>query len=100
MLNLIVLLFSVLLGLLFFFQARWLIRLLLGRHEKQERRAALSFGIFGALLIPLAYGTGLIEGAVSGSLGKILSTGLVVAAVCLFLGGPFFMLGMKESRRQ
>jgi hypothetical protein len=96
--DLFVLLFSIPLGLLFFFQARWLIRLLLGRYEKAERRVARSIGIFGALLIPLDYGTRLIEEAVHGNVGKMLATGLVVVAVFLLLGWPSFVLGLKQSR--
>jgi hypothetical protein len=68
--DLIVLSFSIPLGVLFFFQTRWLIRLLVGRYEKAERRVARYFGLFGASLIPLVYGTRLIEDAVPGGVGK------------------------------
>jgi hypothetical protein len=97
MTDLVVLLFSIPLGVLFFFEGRWLIRLLLGRYEKAERGVARCFGIYGALLIPLVYGIKFIEGAVHGSLGKILAIGLF-AADCLLLAWPSFVLGLKVSR--
>jgi hypothetical protein len=97
--DLIVLLFSIPLGLLFFFQTRWLIRLLLGRYEKEERRVARLFGVYGTLLIPLVYGIGFIEDAFPGRLGKTLAVGLF-AADCLLIAWPSFALGMKESRRR
>jgi hypothetical protein len=97
MVDLIVLLFSVPVGALFFFQARWLIRLLLGCYEKAERRVARCFGIYGALLIPLVYGIRFIEDAVPGTFGRILAMGLF-AADSLLLAGPCFVLGLKVSR--
>jgi len=98
MLDQIVLLFSVPVGFLFFFQARWLVRLLLRRYEREERMLAVFFGIYGALLIPLAYGVKFIEGAFPGRLGKVLAAGLF-AADCLLIAWPSFVLGIKESRR-
>ena len=94
----IALLFCVPLGLLLFFEMRWLIRHLLGRYEKAERTVARSFGMFGALLIPLVYGNGLIEHAVPRTLGRVLANGLVATAVFLLLGWPCSVLGLKLGR--
>jgi hypothetical protein len=86
-------------GLLFYFEARWLIRYLLGRYKEKERRAALFFGIFGALLIPLIYCFGHIEDESPGSAGKAIAAGFFVA-VSWVLAYPFFKTCLKESKRQ
>jgi hypothetical protein len=86
-------------GLLFYFEARWLIRYLLGRYEEKERRAARFFGVFGALLIPLIYCFGHIEDAFPGPAGRAIATGFF-AAVSWGLSYPFFKTCLKESRRQ
>ncbi len=72
----IALLFCIPIGLLFYFEARWLSRRLAGRYELRERRAARFWGFFGALLIPFIYCFGLLEDAFPGRLGKALSVGI------------------------
>jgi peptidoglycan/LPS O-acetylase OafA/YrhL len=69
-------------GILFFFEARWLIRYAVGRYEQRERRAARIFGIFGASLIPLMYCFGRIEGAFPGRLGKAIAMGFFMVVIC------------------
>jgi hypothetical protein len=81
------LLFCIPIGLLFYFEARWLIRYFSGRFEQKERRAARLFGIFGVLLIPLIYCSGLIEHEFPGRFGKPIAIGLC-AVVFLGLFGP------------
>jgi len=85
-------------GLLFYFAARWLLRFFLGRCEQKERRAALTFGAFGALSIPLIYCSGLVGDAISGRLGRAVAGGLFgIAALALI--GPLMKLLMEEKWR-
>ena len=74
----IALLFCAPIGLLMYFEVAWLMRHIVGRYEDRERRAARLFGVFGALLIPLIYCFGRIEGAFPGRLGETLATGLLL----------------------
>jgi hypothetical protein len=74
-------------GLLFYFGARWLLRFLLGRYEQKERRAALFFGAFGALSIPLIYCSGLVGDTIGGRLGETVD-GVLFAVAALGLIGP------------
>jgi hypothetical protein len=83
----IALLFCIPLGLLFYFGGRWLLRYLLGRYEQKERRAALFFGAFGALSIPLIYCSGLIGDAIGGRLGVAVD-GVLFAVAALGLISP------------
>ena len=73
------LLFCIPVGLLFYAEGRWLFRRLVGHYNEKERRAALLWGLFGGLLIPVIFCYGLIEDAVPGILGRALGTGLFMA---------------------
>lgn len=75
-------------GLLCFFWARWLLRFHLGRYEGSERRAALSFGAFGALSIPLLYCAGLIRASIPGKFGEFVGAGSF-AIIAMGLTTPF-----------
>jgi len=48
-------------GLVFFLIARFCLRYLMGHYERSERRAALIFGLFGALLIPTIWIGGCLD---------------------------------------
>jgi len=78
-------------GLLFYFEARWLLRFFLGRYEHKERRAAYSFAAFGALSVPLIYVSGIIGDAISGRLGVVFA-GLVFSAVAILLMSPLLKM--------
>jgi hypothetical protein len=85
----IALLLCIPIGILFYFEARWLIRYALGRYEQRERRAARFFGVVGASLIPLIYCSGLIGSAFPGRLGKTIEIGFCVVAI-LGVASPIF----------
>ena len=71
-------------GLLFYFEARWLIRYCLGRYEQKERKAARLIGAYGALFIPIIFGFGSIERAIPGRVGELTAYGFFVAVSCGF----------------
>jgi hypothetical protein len=48
-------------GFVFFLLARFLLRFVMGHYERPERRAALIFGFFGALLIPTIWVGGCLD---------------------------------------
>jgi hypothetical protein len=80
------LVFCIPIGVLFYFEARWLIRYAVGRFEHRERKAARFCGAFGVSLIPLIYCFGLIQEAYPGTLGKTIAYGLLAAATWVFFG--------------
>ncbi len=94
----IALLLCIPIGLLYYFGARWLVRFLLGRYERRERRAARLFGAFGALSIPLIYCSGLVGDAISGRFGQVVAGGLF-AIVAMGLIGPLLKTLMEEKWR-
>jgi hypothetical protein len=79
-------------GLLFYLEARWLIRYLLGRYEKRERKAACLFGAFGASLVPLINCFRLIEDALPGRLGTTIASGFFMVAAMGLVGTIFAIL--------
>jgi hypothetical protein len=85
----IALLFCIPIGILFYFEGRWLIRYAFGRFEQRERRAACFFGVLGASLIPLIFCFGLIEHVFPGRLGETMAIGFFVAAFWALVG-PIF----------
>ena len=94
----IALLFCIPIGILFYFAARWLLRFFLGRYEQKERRAALIFGAFGALSIPLIFCAGLVGDAIPGSLGRTVA-GALFAVVALGLISPLMKTLMEGKWR-
>jgi len=90
------LLLGIPIGLLFYFESRWLIRYASGRFEQRERRAARLFGVFGALLVPLIYCFGLIEDAFPGLVGKTMANGVLVAV----MGGLFALIFTIMNERK
>ncbi len=94
----IALLFCVPIGLLFYSEARWLLRFFLGRYERKERRAARLFGAFGALSIPLIYCSGLVGSAISGKLGETVA-GVLFSVAALGLIGPLLKTLMEGKWR-
>jgi len=91
------LLFCIPIGLFSYFEARWLLRHLMGRYEREEHRAARYFGVLGALLIPLIYCFGWIQDVFPGSLGEILATAFFMAAAYGLIA-PIFSTLMKWSK--
>jgi hypothetical protein len=73
-------------GILAYFEARWLIRHFFGRYESRERKAALICGFFGASLIPLLHCFGYIEQEFPGKSGENLAMGFYVIASFAFAG--------------
>lgn len=49
------------LGFVFFLIARFCLRYLMGHYGQTERRGALAFGVFGALLIPYLWTCGCLQ---------------------------------------
>ena len=75
----IALLFCIPIGFAFYYEGRWLVRRATGRYGLKERRVALAFAIFGALLIPDIWCSGLAENAVSGTFTKSIVNAAVAA---------------------
>lgn len=83
-------------GILFYFEARWLVRKFASCGEQMQRRIARTWGIFGAMLIPLIYCFGMIESAISGTLGKVLASGFFMIAGLVLLN-PVVMARNKGN---
>ncbi len=73
----IALLLCVPIGLIAYFEARWLIRYCFGRYESRERKAARICGVFGVLLVPLLHCFGYIEQEFPGRTGENLAMGFL-----------------------
>jgi len=73
-------------GLLFYFEARWLIRYWTGRYESPEHKAARICGFFGLSLVPLIYCFGFIGQEFPGRIGEILAIGFFMIASLAFAG--------------
>jgi hypothetical protein len=80
------LLLCVPIGLVAYFEARWLIRHFFGHFESRERKAALICGFFGVSLIPLLHCFGYIEREYPGRLGENLAMGFLFIAFWAFAG--------------
>jgi hypothetical protein len=85
----IALLLGIPIGLLFCFEARWLIRYAFDRHARRERITARFCGVCAALLIPLVCCFGLIEGALPGRLGMVVANGTIVVDMLPLVGSIF-----------
>jgi hypothetical protein len=86
-------------GALYYFGARWLVHIFLGRYHEKERRAALLLGASGTLSIPLICCSGLIGDAISGRFGRAIG-GTLFAVVALGLMGPLLMILMEGKWRK
>jgi hypothetical protein len=93
------LLFCIPIGYLMFLEARYLLKYWAGRYEERERKAARVFGVFGGLLIPVIYCSGLTEDAFPGKIGKVAVAGLwfTLAAVVAGIVGRIMTLPSKRN---
>ncbi|MGO9324941.1 MAG: hypothetical protein ACLP07_10305 [Terracidiphilus sp.] len=85
-------------GLLAYFEARWMLRFFLGRYEQKERKAAYCFAAFGALSVPLIYVSGIVGAAISGMFGTVVS-GVLFGVVAMLLIGPLLWMLMERKWR-
>jgi hypothetical protein len=84
-------------GLFAYFEARWMIRFVLGRYEQRERRAALLVGAYGALIIPLIYVCGVAGDAFSRHIGKFI-TPVMFALISAVFVLPVFRVLFERVR--
>jgi branched-subunit amino acid permease len=84
-------------GLLAYFEARWMSRFLLGRFEERERRAAWLVGAYGALIVPLIYICGVAGDTLSGRIGKFVGP-VLFALISLVFVGPMFRVLFERAR--
>lgn len=95
----VALLFCVPIGFAFYFEGRWLIRPATGRHGLKERGLTVAFAVFGVLLIPSIWCSGLSEDAVSGNFEKEIATAIIVAVTIGIsaIAGWFFVTERTEA---
>jgi len=85
-------------GLLAYFEARWLIRYVSERYAQRERKAVRLVGVYGALIIPLIYVCGRAGDSFSSPTGKIVTAVLFSLITAAFVGPMFVVLSDREPR--
>ncbi|HVC47362.1 MAG TPA: hypothetical protein VND90_08955 [Terracidiphilus sp.] len=85
---------------MFYYEGRWLIRWSKGRFEWKERRAAVTYAVFGGLIIPIIYFAAILGEEFSGELEKMFAAwySIVVGAGVAALAGRVFVHQTKDGK--
>jgi hypothetical protein len=92
------LLLCVPIGALFYFEMRWVIKRFFGSYGQKEIAAARLWGLFGALIIPFIYCSGLIGSLFPQRFETIVIAGIFVAlSSAVLLPILAILTGKKEE---